>query len=45
MNKGTYTINYKFIWYINKIINYCCLVVSLICCIVILLIIKLLIIV
>ena len=31
MNKGTYTINYKFIWHINKIINYCCLVVSLIC--------------
>ena len=24
MNKGTYTINYKFIWNINKIINYCC---------------------
>ena len=31
MNKGTCTINYKFIWNINKIINYCCLVVSLIC--------------
>ena len=31
MNKGTYTINYKFIWHINKIINCCCLVVSLIC--------------
>ena len=31
MNKVTYTINYKFIWNINKIINYCCLVVSLIC--------------
>ena len=31
MNKGTSTINYKFIWNINKIINYCCLVVSLIC--------------
>ena len=31
MNKGTYTINYKFIWHINKIINYCCFVVSLIC--------------
>ena len=30
MNKGTCTINYKFIWNINKIINYCCLVVSLI---------------
>ena len=30
MNKGTYTINYKFIWHINKIINYSCLVVSLI---------------
>ena len=28
MNKGTYTINYKFIWNINKITNYCCLVVS-----------------
>ena len=28
MNKGTCTINYKFIWNINKIINYCCLVVS-----------------
>ena len=27
MNKSTYTINYKFIWNINKIINYCCLVV------------------
>ena len=31
MNKVTYTINYKFIWNINKIINYCCLIVSLIC--------------
>ena len=31
MNKSTYTINYKFIWNINKIINYCCLVISLIC--------------
>ena len=31
MNKVTYTINYKFIWNINKIINYCCLVVLLIC--------------
>ena len=31
MNKVTDTINYKFIWNINKIINYCCLVVSLIC--------------
>ena len=31
MNKGTYTINYKFIWNINKIINYYCLVVLLIC--------------
>ena len=28
MNKVTYTINYKFIWNINKIINYYCLVVS-----------------
>ena len=28
MNKGTWTINYKFIWNINKIINYYCLVVS-----------------
>ena len=31
MNKSTYTMNYKFIWHINKIINCCCLVVSLIC--------------
>ena len=31
MNKGTYVINYKFIWNINKIINYSCLVVLLIC--------------
>ena len=31
MNKGTCIINYKLIWNINKIINYCCLVVSLIC--------------
>ena len=31
MNKGTCTINYKFIGNINKIINYCCLVVSLVC--------------
>ena len=31
MNKCNRTINYKFIWNINKIINYCCLVVSLIC--------------
>ena len=31
MNKGTCAINYKFIWNINKIINYSCLVVSLIC--------------
>ena len=30
MNKGTYVINYKFIWNINKIINYSCLVVLLI---------------
>ena len=28
MKKGTWTINYKFIWNINKIINYCCLVIS-----------------
>ena len=26
MNKGTCTINYNFIWNINKIINYYCLV-------------------
>ena len=31
MNKGSCTINYKFIWNINKIINYFCLVVLLIC--------------
>ena len=31
INKGTCTINYKFIWNINKIINYYCLAVSLIC--------------
>ena len=28
MNKSTCTMNYKFIWNINKIINYCYLVVS-----------------
>ena len=28
MNKDIWTINYKFIWNINKIINYYCLVVS-----------------
>ena len=28
INKDTFIINYKFIWNINKIINYYCLVVS-----------------
>ena len=28
MNKDSWIINYKLIWNINKIINYCCLVVS-----------------
>ena len=26
MNKDSWIINYKLIWNINKIINYCCLV-------------------